>query len=291
MTGTDLAKLMSELLNKDRLNYIEIIANRGSGIKSIDVTKEILKLKGIKLHPEKVKKENIKVNKRLRKLVDLDILSSNERAEYTISNLGYLLMDSWRELTEKAETMSRFRDFFSSHYITDLPPEFFRQIYKLKRSRITENPLQWEREVKIYMKKIERKFYNLTEYLHDFPEEIIEKKKRGEIEEIVIIYEFNKYPELNYSDEKIELLNRLSRAGTEFRYMNLKDRYPIGLRIVDEKWATFGLAKIPEGELDRAHAFIGTDSDFISWCRDLMYHMWHFEAKPLNVEDVMERGE
>ena len=289
MTSEDLTSLMAELLNKDRFEYIEMIMNSEGGARSFDIAEKILQSREI-TEVKKIKKENIVVNKRLRRLVELGILVPKEKGKYDISNLGYLLMDSWEELKESKEIFEKFHNFFNSHYITDLPREFFLRIYKLKKAELTKIPIQWAQEVIRHMEKMERKFYNLTEYLHDIPKEVIEKKKKEEIEEIVIIYQFKKYPELNFPIEK-ELFYELVDAGVEFRYLTLEKRRPIGIRIVDEIWATFGLPRIPDGILDRERAFIGTDLEFISWCRDLMYHIWHFEAKRLDVEKVIVKEE
>lgn len=279
---------MSELLNMDRLDYIGLIRSSG-GAKSIDIAEEILKSKNI-TNPKEITKENIKVNKRLRKLVKLGILES-DAGKYKISNLGNLLIDSWEELRESKETLEKFSDFFKNHYVTDLPREFFLRLYKLKEAQLTEIPIQWVQEVVRHMRRIEHKFYNVTEYLHDIPEEIIERTRdeKGERIDTVIIYEFLNFPQLNYSLEE-ELFNNLVKAGVQFRYIELKDRHPIGVRIVDDKWATFGLPRL-DGTLDREQAFIGTDKDFVIWCRDLTYHLWHFEAKPLNVDEIVPKKE
>jgi predicted transcriptional regulator len=287
MSDMDLIGLMSELLNMDRLEYLRIIEQSEKGAKSMDIAEEILKPKGIP-SPKEIRNENIKVNKRLRRLVDLEVLNSSEKGVYTISSFGYLLVDSWRELNEKVGTLNRFREFFDTHYVEDIPQEFLRQIYKLNGADVTLNPIQWMKEVTRYMRKIERKFYNVTEYIHDIPDEILEKKLEGEIEEISILYQFHKYPELNYPDEK-DLFDDLVKAHAEFRYLILENRHPIGIRVVDEKWATFGLARKSDGVLDRDRTLLGTDKNFISWCRDLMYHMWHFEAEPLKTGEVIAK--
>jgi predicted transcriptional regulator len=284
MTNTRLITLMTELMNKDRLDYIRIIMDSEGGARSLEIAEEILRDRGITERRE-ITRENIKINKRLRKLVGLGILNSSG-GKYMVSSLGQLLMASWEEVEKNAETISKFYDFFDNHYVTDLPKEFFRQIYKINRASLTEIPIQWVQEVIRHSKRIERKFYNLTEYLHDIPEEMIEKKRKGEIDEIVIIYEFFNYPKLNYSLEE-ELFFELVSAGVDFRYIDLVDRHPLSIRIIDEKWATFGLPRIRDGMLDRERAFIGTDKEFIEWCRDLMHHMWYFEAKLLNVEEVV----
>ncbi len=287
MTTIDLAPLMAELLNKDRFDYLRIIASSEDGAGSIEVTKEVLRLRGITTAKE-IRRENVVVNKRLRNLVDSDILIPIEMGKYRISSLGYLLLRSWKDLKMNAESIGKYLEFLDTQYISALPHEFFREIYKLRKTTVTENPVQWEDEVREYMKRIDHNFCNLTEYIHDFPDDVIEKKRKEEIE-IMIIYQFRKYPELNYSDEKKELLSELARAGAEFRYINLeRDRHPIGIRIVDDKWATFGLARIGEWYLDRAHSFIGTDSEFISWCRSLFSYIWNSEAQYLDIERVAE---
>ena len=292
MTNIDLTTAVSELLNKDRFEYLDII-KKEDGAKSLDIAKEILRSRGITDH-EEITKENIKVNKRLRRLVELGVLVS-ARGIYDISSLGRLLMISKEDLKRNVETLEKFHDFFENHFVDDLPREFFRQIYKLNGAELTELPVQWVQEVIRHTEELERKFYNMTEYLHDIPEKIIERKiqeresgKEKEIE-IVIIYQFSNYPQLNFSLEE-ELFGRLVKAGAEFRYIKLEDeKRPIGIRIVDEKWATFGLTRRSDGILEREKAFIGTDKVFISWCRDLIYHMWHFEAKPLKTEEVIAK--
>lgn len=291
MTNEDLISNVKELLNKDRLEYMEVIMKSDKALGSLEVTKTILSSRGI-TDTKKISRENIKVNKRLRRLVELGLLMQIEEGTYSISSLGYLLMDSWNELSDRVETTKKFRNYFDTHYVDALPPEFFRQTYKLRKAKVTENPVQWMKQVTKYTGRVERKFYNLTEYLHDIPEDIIEKKTSKETEEfeIVITYQFYKYPLLNYSDEK-ELFDRLVDADVRFHYLTLEKRHPIGLRIVDDKWATFGLTRISDGVLDREKSFVGTDKDFVSWCRDLMYHIWHFKAKPLNVEEVIAREE
>ena len=288
MLDGHLTALMSELMNMDRLEYIRIIMQSRDGAKSIEIAEEISKSKGI-TDPEEIRKENIKVNKRLRNLVDLGILVSRE-GEYTISSLGKLLIASWEELEKNTEAIKKFEEFFGNHHVDDLPQEFFLQIYKLRKADLTENSVQWELGVREYAKTMKRKFYSMTEYLHDMPEEIIGKKEDGEIHELSIIYQFRNYPELNYSGEW-EVFNRLNKAGVDFRYITLKKRRPIGIRIVDDEWAAFGLARTFDGKLDRGQAFVGADKDFITWCRDLMYHMWSFEAAPLSVEEVRAKKE
>jgi len=283
MAIRDLIDVVSELLNKDRFDYLYIIEKQ-DGAKSLDIAKEILESRGIK-GTKKITRENIKINKRLRKLVGLGVLVS-DRGKYNISSLGRLLMVSKEELEKNADTMEKFHNFFEDHYVDDLPREFFRQIYKLRNAQLTEIPVQWVQEVIRHSKSIERKFYNMTEYLHDIPEEIVDRK--SEEIEIAIVYQFYDYPKLNYSLEK-EAFEKLVEAGAEFRYINLEDRRPIGIRIVDEKWATFGLARRSDEKLDREKAFIGSDEDFITWCRDLMYHIWSFKAKKLNVEEVVPK--
>jgi predicted transcriptional regulator len=285
MVKYDPDKLMKELLNKDRFKYMEKILELGGNAKSIDITKAILTPRGI-TEDRRVKKENIMVNKRLTKLASLGILKV-EDAKYSISSLGYLLLDSWKELNEKVETLKKFQKFFDTHFVGNLPQEFFRQIYKLKKTKLTESSVGWMEELNKQTKETRRKLYVLTDLIHSIPEDVISKKKNGKIEEIVIIYEFNNYPKLNLlrPNEK-ELFDKLVDAGAEFRYIMLENIRPIGLRIVDEKWATFGLTRIADGVLDRNNGFIGTDPDFISWCRDLMYHMWHFWAQPLETNSV-----
>ena len=286
MSRVDVTNLMKELLRKDRLAYVEIIMKSEEGARSIEIAEEILGKTGITEH-SKIKKENIVVNKRLRTLVDLGILISHNKGKYKVGSLGYLLLDSWKNIAEKAETMEKFGSFFEDHLVKDIPKEFFRQMYRLRSAELTENATHWGNMLRKQMEQTERKLYNMTQYLHDYPEEVLEKRRREEID-IVIIYQFNDYPMLNFSDEK-KLFDKLVDVKVDFRYINLEKKHPIGVRVVDEKWATFLLPKIGGKQLDREHAFVGIDQEFVSWCRDFVYTIWHFEAKPLDVNKVIAK--
>lgn len=286
MTPIDLTSVMLELLMKDRLDYMKEIMNSEEGARSFDIATATLRSKGI-AQPEKIKIENIKVNKRLRKLVDLGILVSEE-GKYKISSLGQLLMTSWGELGKNKETLSKFHTYFDTHYVTDLPQEFFCQIYKLEKAEMTEDAVHWMKELMTHTEKTEHKLYNLTEHLHSIQNEVIERKKKGKIEQILIVYQFFDYPKLNYKLEE-DLFDELVDADAEFRCLTLENKHSIGIRIVDEKWAIFGLTRIADGILERGETFFGTDREFVSWCRDLFYHIWHFEAKPLDLEEVIAK--
>jgi predicted transcriptional regulator len=197
------------------------------------------------------------------------------------------MIDSWDGLSDKIDTIEGFGDFFENHVFESVPREFTSQVFDLRSTELTENASQWEKILGEQIRKTKRKLYSMTTYLHDFPDEILVRKKMKEID-IVVTYQFRKYPRLNYSDEK-PLFDKLVEAGAEFRYIDLEGRSPIGIRIVDDQWATFLLPKANENRLDRDHAFVGDDPNFVSWCRDLMYHVWHFKAKTLNTDEVIER--
>jgi predicted transcriptional regulator len=287
MTESDLNNQIRELLCLDRMTYIDTIMNSEMGLSSREISEKML-IKKRKTGKGALTKENSKVNKRLRRLVDLEILSEIQDDKYVVTSFGYMLMDSWKEITEKEKTFKKFRNYFETHYVNDLPNEFFRQIYKLERAEITHNSVHWINEMKEKMERIERKLYSLTNYLHNIPDEVLARKKKGEIKEVVIIYQFEQYPYLNSSQET-SLFRKLVEAGVEFRYMSLEKGHPMGIRVIDEKWATFGLTRISDNCLEMEKTFYGTDLDFVIWCRDLMYHIWHFRATPLSTDDVMER--
>lgn len=276
---------MTELLNKDRLGYIEMIMNSKDGVGSREIAEKILESRGITEEGEIVN-ENVVVNKRLRSLVKLGVLVS-DKGKYKLTSRGSLFLDSWHEIVEKMDFMNKFGDFFDYHLVDDIPKEFFRQMYKLKNAQLTENAHQWLDVLGEQMENMETKLYNMTQYLHNFPDKVIKKNKSGEID-IVIIYQFENYPQLNQFDEK-PLFDKLVEARVEFRYIKLENRYPIGIRVIDDKWANFLLPRTSDGDLDRDHVFHGSDMDFVSWCRDLMYHIWSFEAKLLDTKDVMAK--
>lgn len=208
---------------------------------------------------------------------------------YKLTALGYLVIDSWDDISDKIDTIEGFGDFFEDHVFESVPREFSSQVFALRNTHLTENASQWEKILREQIRKTSRKVYSMTTYLHGFPDEILRRREKKEID-IVITYQFKKYPQLNYSDEK-PLFDRLVEVGAQFHYIDLGSTSPIGIRIVDDRWATFLLPKTNENRLDRDHAFVGDDPNFVSWCRDIMYHMWHFKAKSLNTREITEKRE
>jgi predicted transcriptional regulator len=279
------AAIMSELLRKDRLEYVDMIKESKEGLRSLEIAEEILRKRKIK-EKKRLSKENVLVNRRLRELTKLGILISR-KGMYRLTALGHLVIDSWDNMSDKIDTIEGFGDFFENHSFESVPKEFSTQVFDLKNTGLTENASQWEKILRKQIRKTRRKLYSMTTYLHGFPDEILRRRENKEID-IVITYQFKKYPQLNFSDEK-PLFDRLVEAGAQFHYIDLGSGSPIGIRIVDDWWATFLLPKTNENRLDRDHAFVGEDPNFVSWCRDLMYHMWHFRAKPLIVNEIIEK--
>ncbi|MGC1121048.1 MAG: hypothetical protein WBA22_08130 [Candidatus Methanofastidiosia archaeon] len=282
-------ELIREILKMDRLQYLSIIQQKDP-MTSLKITNEILALKeGIK--PEKVKvkdtkKHNPNINKRLLDLTNLGILEDHE-GEYSLSPVGTLLIDGLRRLESNIDIIRKHEWFFKAHDYSVIPSHQLHEIHKIQFAKQCEDEFEYRKELVESTQRTEHQICIVSERLHDIPSWIIEEMKNGAIT-LKYVYQFKKPLELNFNDsEERELWQDLTQEpspGIEFRYSTLENRNPIGIRIIDRKWAGFNLFEFAENKLNRRRSFYGTDGEFIVWVEDLFSHIWN-SSQILQIED------
>jgi len=205
---------------------------------------------------------------------DMDVLA-NEDGKYSVDIAGLLFLHARKKLSESREILEKHRTFFETHNFRDIPVEFRWQIYKLMQTEMIVNVYDFIENVQENLKKVKRKIYLLTEYLHSIPDEVIQKIQEGEID-IAILYQSCNPPRIEREDERelFDKLTRNPREGIEFRFLPLRQRLPVYISRIDEQWALFALSATSSEIIDRNQAFCGSNIEFVTWCRDLLYHLW-----------------
>lgn len=272
--------LIDEVLKMDRLLYLMTIQGKKS-MTSLKMTREVLALKN-NLKPEqvdhkKVARNNPNINKRLKDMADLGIL--NDRGgEYSLSLIGSLIIDELTRLFSNIEVLRKYKWFFDTHDYAVIPSQQIREIYKIQFARQCEDTIEYQREIENNTLRTNYGIRIATEHLHDIPNWIMEELKLGNLN-LKLIYHFKEPFKLNYNDENEQKLWRdltqEALPGVELRYLILTDRNPIGIRIIDEKWAIFSLFEIYEKRLNRPRSFYGTHNLFINWIEDVFSNIWN----------------
>lgn len=286
-------EIIKELMKQDRLYYLEILRKSGRPLTSYEVTKEILvKYRGVSerlIDSKLLRKKNPSVNTRLKTMQDMGILK-NINGRYSIDIAGLLFLHAREKLSESRKILGEHKMLFETHNFQDLPVEFRWQIYKLRQTEMIRHAYDYLDKMQENLKKVRRKIYLLTEYLHDIPDEIIQRIQEEEID-IAILYQCYDPPRFEREDEK-ELFKRMTEnphEGIEFRFLPLRERFPIYIGRIDSNWALFALSALANGTIDRDQAFCGDDIEFVTWCRDLLYHLWWEEdVVVLDIQEILK---
>lgn len=282
--------LIYEILKMDRLLYLQIIQEKGS-LTSLQMTREILALKSNltpdQIEDKKINRNNPNINKRLKELADLGILNDYE-GRYSLSSIGSLVFDDLTRLRFNIKVLMKYREFFDTHAYSATPPEQFRDIYNLRFAEQCVDAIDYSKEIEKNTSLVEHEIRIITERLHDIPGWIIEELKKGTLA-LRLVYQFEELFKINsaYRDE-LELWKDLTEdvfPSVKLRYTTLEDKAPIGIRIIDKKWALFHLSTLKDKKPDRSTSFHGEDKRFVNWVEDIFSNIWN-ESKTLDIDGI-----
>ena len=284
--------LISEILKMDRLLYLRIIQEKES-LTSLQMTREVLALKS-NLTPDQIKdkkinKNNPNINKRLKELSDLGILNDYE-GRYSLSSIGSLVVDDLTRLRSNIKVLTKHKDFFDTHNYSAIPPEQFREIYNLQFANQCVDAIDYNKEIEKNTSLVGHEIRIVTERLHDIPGWVVEELKKGTLT-LRLVYQFEELFKINSTNrEELELWKNLTEEAfpsVKLRYMTPEDKAPIGIRIVDKKWALFHLSILKDKKPDRSTSFYGEDKRFVNWVEDIFSNMWN-ESKTLDAANIFE---
>lgn len=268
-------EMLREIVQKDRWLYLKIIQEKKS-ITSTDMTREISALKG------KRKPDVGNLTRQLRKLTELGLLNDT-KGEYSLTPISSIIINELPKVELGTEILRKYKTFFDTHDHSAIPSQQFLEIHKLRHAKQCEDIIGYFNILGISTPKANNWMYISTDYLHYLPREFREKMKQRKLT-LKLIYQFRKPFRLNFGDdEEKEIwkdLTHMDSPTVELRYLMLRDRNPIGIRIIDEKWALFSILEMVENTLDRSNSFYGEHEQFVSWVKDIFSSIWEI-SEPL----------
>jgi predicted transcriptional regulator len=284
--------LMQEVLKMDRMLYMRIILEKKS-ITSLELTRHVLASK-LDLKPEQIEDEKIaghhsNINARLRKLVEIGILR-DLNGEYSLSPIGFLFLKDISRMILDVKTLRKHKWFFDNHDYTVIPFQQFCEIHKLQFASQCKETLEYVKVIQNNTAKTKREVQIATERLHDLPGWIVNELIDGRIS-FQLLYQFKSPFCVNSDDEEEqnlwETFKREALPNGEFRYITSSDTGPVGIRIIDRKWAIFNLFEVAEKRMNRSISFHGKHEHFVEWVEDIFLNMWN-KSRPLDLSKVRE---
>jgi predicted transcriptional regulator len=272
--------LMQEVLKMDRMLYMRIILEKKS-ITSLELTRHVLASK-LDLKPEQIEDEKIaghhsNINARLRKLVEIGILR-DLNGEYSLSPIGFLFLKDISRMILDVKTLRKYEWFFDNHDYTVIPFQQFCEIYKLQFASQCRETLEYVKVIQNNTAKTKHKIQIATERLHDLPGWIVNELISGRIS-FQLLYQFKSPFRMNSDDEEEqnlwEIFKKVTLPNGEFRYIITADTNPIGIRIIDKKWAILHLSEVAEKRMNRSISFHGGHEQFVGWAEDVFLSIWN----------------
>lgn len=286
-------EVINEILNKDRLLYLKIIQEKKSST-SLQMTGEILALRS-NIKPEQVGKKNVdkhnpNINARLKTMAELGVLNEHD-GEYSLSSIGLLLIEELPRLISNMGILKKYKQFFDTHDYTVIPPQQFREIYKLQFATQCKDAVDYGNILLDNTGRTEHRIRIATERLHTIPSWVMQEVKQGNVT-FELIYQFRDPFILNVNDEDEqnlwEDLTEMDLPNVRLRYLTFEKRNPIGIRIIDEKWALFNLFEIAENRPNRPASFYGTHEQFVGWIEDIFTSIWN-ESELLDRKSLFDQ--
>jgi predicted transcriptional regulator len=271
--------VIQEILKMDRFLYLDIIRKKAP-LTSLQVTHEILALKENcepdQIDSDQIHKQNPNINRRLTILKELGALNSEE-GKYSLSSIGIAILEELEKLDSSIKILRKYKDFFDAHDYIVIPPQIFSNVHNLRFAQQCKDVIEYNEQIESNTAQTEDKIYVITEHLHDIPGWIVEELKLGNLK-LKLVYQFEKPFELNSNDETEQDLwkqfTQEMEIAVEIRFIKLKDRNPIGIRIVDDKWAILNFFEISEEKLNRPRSFYGSDERFVAWTKEIFFTIW-----------------
>lgn len=235
-------KLLFELASESRLSILSELRN------------ENLKMQEVARRLDVTATE---ATRQLERLSTALLVRRQPDGTYAITEYGKLVL----QLTSSLEFVSRHRDYFSTHDIMRIPPQFVSRICELSQTNLIMDTIE-------SMNKAQRMFLEAEQFIWASGEGVIPE---------------NMGPAM---DEKV-------RKGVELKFLIPKNRLPpnasppetvknVEIKSLSDLSAIFALTekeagiyfRIVGGRMDYV-GFFGKDPTFRNWVKDLFLYYWN----------------
>jgi predicted transcriptional regulator len=203
-------------------------------------------------------------SRHLARMRDARIIDRDSDGLYSLTSFGRMLLS----IVPSLDVLSMHRNFFLTHDLTLIPPEFVDRIGALVNAK-------FDGKAGLVQRRYENMISDALHYLWIMGDSVTVSGERiGQLmpnqrASLRILFPDKGLATPLSPREELANLRRTFHGPIEVRSL---ERTDVGI-ILNEEEARF-IAPDLEGRLDYNVAFSGTDAAFHGWCRDLFVHYW-----------------
>lgn len=247
----DLCNILFELSNEDRMRIIHELSREASNVTTLSMNLDLTTQES---------------SRHLSRLSDVGLIKKNIDGLYNLTFYGELALKQ----IEGLKFSSKYKSYFASHSLSDIPGEFTARMGELSDSYLVDNVMTSFHNVERLIKEAEEYILEMTDLyiMSTFPLLRDAFKREVRLRNIQRT-EFLSQPMYSEIDPEVtEELKRLSPRLWEERYL---DKLPFFLYMSEKEVAIIGFPT--NGKLDYI-GFSSEDKKVHKWCHDLFQHFW-----------------
>lgn len=267
---TDTGAIFFELASEQRLSILFKLSNQSSKLaqlaKDLDVTMQ-------------------EVHRNVNRLQDSGLIRKDANGQFSLTTFGTTILQQIPTMN----FLSRNKDYFSDHYLGDIPMKFVHRIGALDNSEYLEGLVAvLERWKQIYNSSREYIFGMLPQIPLELIESLLAKIKQSGIKFNYILSQQTIVPKRRADLLKDAGFHDLLKQGLVERRM--VDKMPVAV-ILNEKEATVMFPTLKKGQTvaDMNSLFYsGKDNVFFhEWCLDYFRYCW-YSSKTFDESKLLE---
>ena len=267
---TDTGAIFFELASEQRLSILFKLSNQSSKLaqlaKDLDVTMQ-------------------EVHRNVNRLQDSGLIRKDANGQFSLTTFGTTILQQIPTMN----FLSRNKDYFSDHYLGDIPMKFVHRIGALDNSEYLEGLVAvLERWKQIYNSSREYIFGMLPQIPLELIESLLAKIKQSGIKFNYILSQQTIVPKKRADLLKDAGFNDLLKQGLVERRM--VDKMPVAV-ILNEKEATVMFPTLKKGQAvaDMNSLFYSGKENalFHEWCLDYFRYCW-YSSKTFDESKLLE---
>jgi len=218
-------------------------------------------------------------SRHLARLRNEKFIEKNSEGFFEITTFGRMLIQS---TLRSAAVLSKHRDYFLTHDMNQLPPEYLQRIVALTES-------EFDGMAGLVQRRYEKMLTETREYLWIMGDNVtISGERIGQslnkgVVSLRILFPTHGLGTPLKPKEELNDIRKSFRGSLEVRSI---ERTVVGL-VINEMESRF-VGPDLSGRLDYNNAFGGKDSLFHSWCFELFSHYWNRADKVISYEGVQK---
>jgi predicted transcriptional regulator len=218
----------------------------------------------------------------LRRLTKMQLVNRNNEGSYKMTLFGELVL----QLTPGLTFISKHRDYFNSHSLAQIPPEFVARIGELSESTLIPNVMQVISEIEAIVKNTEDHLnVIINKRTHSIRPYIAEAIRRGiKLNSISItsyVPTIDVKREINIRDE-LDIINAEKNGTTK-----VADQTNFSVYLYQSEKTMFISFPLQNGTFDY-NGFHSSNQEAIKYCDELFKHFWS-KTNIISASEIVDR--